>query len=300
MKHAFRIVSNLIVLLHIFSISYAMDDQNVFRYDLGISLDGDYSNDDLLRMDNGSSIQGIVVDPAKIGGCDPGDKVEVTKNESDIWQIRHLKTGQFVIAKTIFKKDSLKIKKIGPPNSLSSNANPTKSNNVMIKLGAYIPNNDIEDMDTGFYSEVTYNRYLNKNLALEIGGGSFFTSGKAQFEDAYGNQRTVSGDLYGYNFIMNLKAVYPIEFGEIYAGVGPGMYLVYGDEDGTDVYVDDDDTVFGGQAVAGFNFDVNEIVFLGFEGQYIFTADAEFGNGGYSKKFNLNGYNLSGVLGFRF
>ena len=300
MKLAFRIVSNLIVSLLIFSNSYAMDDQNVFQYELGISLDGNYSNDDLLTLENGSSLQGTVVDPSKMGGCNSGDKVEIIKNESGIWQIRHLETGQYVIAKTTFEQETLKIYKIGPPNSLFSDTNYTKSNNVMIKLGAYIPNNDIEDMDTGFYNEVTYNRYLNKNFALEIGGGSFFTSGKAQFENEYGDQRTVSGDLYGYNFILNLKAVYPLSFGEIYAGLGPGMYLVYGDEDGTIPYVDDNETVLGGQAVAGFNFDVNEIVFLGFEGQYIFTADAEFGNGGYSKTFNLNGYNFSGVLGFRF
>ena len=300
MKFAFRIVSNLIVSILIFSNSYAMDDQNVFRDELGISLDGDYLNEDLLTLENGTSLQGIVVYPSKIGGCDPGDKVEVTKKYSDIWMIRHLETGQFVIAKTTFEQETLKINKIGPSNSLSLNTNHTKSNNIMIKLGAYIPNNDIEDMDTGFYNEVTYNRYLNKNLALEIGGGSFFTSAKTQFENEYGDQRTVSGDLYGYNFILNLKAVYPLSFGEIYAGVGPGMYLVYGDEDGTIAYADDNDTVLVGQAVAGFNFDVNEIVFLGFEGQYIFTADAEFGNGEYSKKFNLNGYNLSGVLGIRF
>jgi cell division protein YceG involved in septum cleavage len=35
-------------------------------------------------------------------------------------------------------------------------------------------------------------------------------------------------------------------------------------------------------------------------GQYIFTDDAEFTDGTYSKIFNIDGYNISGVIGFKF
>jgi opacity protein-like surface antigen len=198
------------------------------------------------------------------------------------------------------EKENLKIKKISSTQPLSHKENYSRSNSVMIKLGAYIPNNDIENIDNGFYNQITYNRYLNKNFALEVGGGSIFTSAEGVFKNSSNNERTVSGDLYVYNIIFNLKAILPLPFGEIYAGIGPGLYLIYGDNDGTITFIDDNDTVFGGQVVAGINFDVNKVIYLGFEGQYIFTDDAEFTDGTYRKTFNIDGYNISGVIGFRF
>ena len=304
MKIVYRFSSNLVVIL-IVALTFvpnlhAMKSENVFQSELGISLDGNYSNEELLSVKSGTVIQGIVFDPSKMGGCVAGDKVELTNIEPEVWQIKHWRTGQIIIAGTVKEKENLKIKKVGSTQSLSYKENYSKSNSVMIKLGAYLPNNDIEDVDNGFYNQITYNRYLNKNFALEVGGGSFFTSAEGVFKDSSNNEITVSGDLYVYNIIFNLKAIFPLPFGEIYAGIGPGLYLIYGDDDETITFVDDNDTVFGGQAVAGINFDVSEVVFLGFEGQYIFTDDAEFTSGTYSKNFNIDGYNISGVIGFKF
>jgi hypothetical protein len=277
----------------------AKNSENIFYNYLGISIDGNYSNEEIAKLETGTVIQGVVVDPDKIGGCERGDIVVATKIEPDTWRIKHWKTGQTIIAKAVDDQGNLKFKKIGSMNP-STDENKLKYNNVMIKLGAYIPNNDIEEADTGFFGQITYNRYLNKNFAFEIGGGSFFTSGEGIFKDSFDNEVNVSGDLYVYNFLLNLKLVIPMPIGELYAGAGPGLYLIYANQDGTYDYIDDYDTVFGGQAVAGINFNLTEIVFLGIEGQYIFTGDAEFSDGIYSKSFNINGYNVSGVIGFRF
>lgn len=304
MKTAFRVSSNLVIILIVVlafvTNLHAMNSENVFQSELGISLDGNYSNDDLLSVETGTVIQGVVIDPSKIGGCVRGDKVELTNTEPEVWQIKHRKTGQIISVRTVLEKENLKIVKIGSTRSLSFQENYIKSNSVMIKLGAYIPNNDIENVDNGFYSQVTYNRYLNKNFALEVGGGSIFTSAEGVFKDSSNNEITVSGDLYVYNIIFNLKAIFPLPSGEIYAGIGPGLYFIYGDSDATNTFIDDNDTVFGGQAVAGINFDLNEVVFLGLEGQYIFTDDAKFTGRTYSMTFNMDGYNISGVIGFRF
>ena len=303
MKTVLRIGQDLLIILAVsfaFVTSlHAMNSENIFKSDLGISLDGNYSNENILNFKSGTVIQGVVVDPGKIGGCEAGDIVEATKIEPDTWKIKHWKTGQSIIAKTVYDNQNLKFKKIDSTDP-STNKNQSKFNNVMIKLGAYIPNNDLEEADTGFFGQITYNRYLNKNFALEIGGGSFFTSGEGVFKNRFDDEINVSGDLYIYNFLINLKLVIPMPIGELYAGAGPGIYFIYADDDGTNTYIDDYDTVFGGQAVAGINFNVNEVVFLGLEGQYIFTGDAEFSDGIYSKSFNVNGYNVSGVIGFRF
>jgi len=304
MKTAFRFSSNLVIILIVVlafvTNLHAMNSENVFQSELGISLDGNYSNDDLLSVKTGTVIGGVVIDPSKMGGCVHGDRVELKNIELEVWQIIHRRTGKIISVKTVFENENLKLIKIGSTQSLSSKERYMRSNNVMIKLGVYIPDNDIEDVDNGFYSQVTYNRYLHKNFALEIGGGSVFTSGEAVFKDSSNNERTISGDVYVYNLILNLKVILPLPSGEIYAGIGPGYYLIYADNDSTYTYIDDSDSIFGGQAVAGINFDVNEVVFLGFEGQYIFTDDAKFSYGTFSKEFNINGYTVTGVIGFRF
>jgi len=304
MKTVIRFSYNLVVIL-IVSFAFvtnlnAMNSENIFQYELGISLNGNYSNEDLLTVETGTVIQGVILDPTKMGGCEHGDPVKVTNIEADIWHIEHLKTGHLIIVKTVLEQETLKTKQIGSSESLSYEKDYLKSNNVIIKLGPYLPNNDMEDLNIGFYSQVTYNRYVNKNFAFEIGGGYFLTTGAGDFKNSSGHKVRLSGNLHVYNTIVNLKAVFPMPFGEVYAGVGPGLYWIYGYQTGSSFIVDDHDTVFGGQAIAGINFNINEVLFLGFEGQYIFTDKAELSDGNYSKSFNMNGYNISGVIGFRF
>ena len=67
------------------------------------------------------------------------------------------------------------------------------------------------------------------------------------------------------------------------------------------VSTDDSDFVVGGNLLAGVNFDIDEMVFLGIEGKYLITDEAVFSHsavgGGFER--NLNGFTLTGVSGFR-
>ena len=87
-------------------------------------------------------------------------------------------------------------------------------------------------------------------------------------------------------------------------GVGFVGYYVYGELDVGPYSASDDDYIFGGQILGGLNFDINEGFFLGLEGKYIFTQDAELADNTGSLRgwaeFNLNGFIATGVLGFRF
>ncbi len=67
---------------------------------------------------------------------------------------------------------------------------------------------------------------------------------------------------------------------------------------------DDDDAVFGLNLGFGVNYNISEEFFLGIEGKYLLTSDAEFGsvatNGSASLETDLDGYIVTGVFGFRF
>ena len=60
--------------------------------------------------------------------------------------------------------------------------------------------------------------------------------------------------------------------------------------------LDDSASIWSLQFIGGMNFDINESFFIGIEGKYLVTDDAEIG----PFEFNLDGYFVSGVLGFRF
>ena len=65
------------------------------------------------------------------------------------------------------------------------------------------------------------------------------------------------------------------------------------------VSADDSDFVVGGNLLAGVNFDIYEMVFLGIEGKFLITDGAESSHlkiGSFDD--NVNGFTLTGVLGF--
>lgn len=295
---------------------YAEGALNVFQYDLGILLDGGYSNAELQSAPEGRVFRGVVVDPFKAGESEWRDPIQVTHLGQNQWEVSNERTDRVFIVEIVQHERSLRARRAAapppppppPPPPAVYQAPRLRSQSAMIKLGAYIPNNDVENMDTGFFSQFTYNYYPNPFFALEVGGGSFVASSEAIYRDRFNNALLVTGDVYVVNLLLNFKVIVPVPNGEFYAGGGPGVYFVYMDEDFDFFHTDDSDTVFGGQIVAGFNFNISPMVFLGVEGQYIFTGDATlrgrrtyFGpDEQYSTTFNMNGYTVSGVIGFRF
>jgi len=179
---------------------------------------------------------------------------------------------------------------------------------LSFKGGAYFPTGDLEDydFDSGFNGEILLGMYFNKNLALEFGGGYFqtdasFRAGAFREED----------EVWVIPVIANIKGVLPLKNIELFGGGGFGVYFANIDVEGYDPLIgnfsaEDDDAVFGGHILAGFNVDLSDKVFIGIEGKYIFTADNHFfcDQVGCSEvncaKINLDGLTLTGGLGFRF
>ena len=122
---------------------------------------------------------------------------------------------------------------------------------VAIKGGIYSPTDDLEDFDTGFNGEIAINRYLSPYFALEAAAGYFRTS--------YSEKGIDLGYPYSGDVDINIipvtatgKGIIPFDFGEVYAGVGGGIYFVgrHVDENIFKLSHSDNDNVWGMQFLA--------------------------------------------------
>jgi outer membrane protein W len=185
-------------------------------------------------------------------------------------------------------------------------------NYFAVKGGIYSPTGDLDDFnfDTAFNGEIAYGRYLNPNLALEIGVGYFKSDASISGVDPiFGGSYTEEDEIKVIPIILSGKGIYPSGNFELYGEIGIGIYLA--DFEGVvthtvlgTVRLDDDDTVFGVNLGVGVNYNITEKVFIGVEGKYILTTDAEFQGTALGVPFkvesDLNGFILTGNLGFRF
>lgn len=155
---------------------------------------------------------------------------------------------------------------------------------ISIKPGVYYFTGDLEDdHPMGFFGGVFYGFRLFPNLVLESGTGYFHDG-----DD--GN------DIRGVPVTLTLKGIYPFKNLVPYAGGGIGIYFTeyFGNLNGR--YEEDKDNVFGGHLIIGAEYNITPMIFLGVEGMYIFTEDAEY-NG---VKVNLDGFATLMTMGFRF
>jgi len=169
-----------------------------------------------------------------------------------------------------------------------------KRHYLTAKAGIYTPTGDLDNsnFDTGFNGEIGWGYYVLSNVTLEVGAGFFNTD-----------------DIRVIPLMVTGKAVYPMERWELFALAGAGAYFANFDGVLTDtvlgsVSVDDDDTVFGLTLGFGANYNITDEIFLGIEGKYLLTTDAEFGGnalGGPAKvETDLNGVIITATFGFRF
>jgi opacity protein-like surface antigen len=194
-----------------------------------------------------------------------------------------------------------------------------KMNYVSVKGGIYSPTNDLDDFKTGFNGEITLNRYLSPYFALDATVGYFHTNNSENgiFLTSLPDEGIISPIAFSGDFDINAvpvtataKGILPLDFGELYAGVGTGVYFVGGDldvnvSDVVKISSSDTDTVWGMQLLAGVLFDINDTFFVGIEGKYILTGGVELEDEIYGIKveypdFDLDGYTVSALLGFRF
>ncbi len=165
---------------------------------------------------------------------------------------------------------------------------------IIAKGGIYSPTGGLDDLnfDTGFNGEVAWGHYFSPNIALEVGAGYLR-----------------SDDVKVVPLIATGKVIYPKGDWELFSQVGVGAYFAR--FKGTLTYpalgtitINDDDTVFGLTLGFGVNYDITEEFFLGIEGKYLLTSDAELGGsaagGSVKLEPDLNGYIVTAVFGFRF
>jgi hypothetical protein len=184
-----------------------------------------------------------------------------------------------------------------------------KNNFLASKGGVFIPTSDFDELKRTFHTEVMFNTYFSKHAALEAGLGLY--KKKANF----GAAATHAGSAVGRDEIpvipvkVNIKKIFSIPRGELYAGVGLGVYFAGTETDVTFSGMEThtlkaSDVVLGCQMKAGAVFNIDKTFFFGIEGEYMITDTAEFSdkvNGGpITVSTDLNGYAIDGVLGMRF
>jgi len=184
-----------------------------------------------------------------------------------------------------------------------------KLNSVSFKGGIYVPTSDLDDFDNGLYTDVMYNRYFSKHIAMEAGVGLYATKATYNGVLPVVGSFTEEDEITVIPFKINFKGIFPFPIGEFYVGAGIGLYFARAESRVTSTglgsfSIDDGTAVIGGQFKAGAIFNLNETLFLGFEGEYMLTDTAEFSGSvaGFPVKIesDLNGYAITGVFGFRF
>jgi hypothetical protein len=157
---------------------------------------------------------------------------------------------------------------------------------LAVKPGIYCWQGDLEDEHTlGFNCEIAYGYYLRPHLVIE-GSAGYIHDGVHK-----GN------DIRGKTILLSLKRVYFAGKYEPFWGAGAGIY--FANYNGVltgarnKVPMDVDDTVYGGHLLAGVNLNLYLSLFLGLEGKYTFTSNADF----KGAKVNLDGFAIMAVLG---
>jgi|GEM_PF-755151 len=287
-----------------------------FQDALGIQTDAGFSGLSLSDIAEGDVIEATVVDPSKMGGCKTGDRVKLFFMGDDKWMVKHLSSGNAVDLVTFNQDGTLKVVKTGTYNQVESETASTSTTpeifvgrhmTAVFKAGAYIPNNDLDDFDTGVNAELAVNRYLSPYFALEATIGYANTDDDAN-ENFYTIPVRADADIHIIPATASAKGVLPFTQGELYLGAGLGVYYLYGDFDiqvaGYEYTADDHDAVLGAHILAGVNINIDKRMFLGIEGKRIFTDEAELSDTiddiPIEAEFDLNGYTLTGQVGYRF
>lgn len=157
---------------------------------------------------------------------------------------------------------------------------------VTINPGVYFFTGDIEDEHPmGFHGDFVFGHSIYPDLFLE-GGIGYFHDGVSD-----GN------DVRGYLLHIGAKKMFPVNRWNLFLGAGIGMgrteYL------GTlkGVYIDEEDDIVFGHFSLGADYNINSRLFLGFEGKYLMTSEADYGQG---VSVDVNGFAPMVRFGFRF
>jgi opacity protein-like surface antigen len=182
------------------------------------------------------------------------------------------------------------------------------SNYFMVKAGLYSPTGDLDDddFDDGFNGELSFGHYFSPHCSLE-GAIGYITTDMSETEPGF-PPINIDVDILAVPLTLTAKGIYPINNIEFYGGAGIGIYLWKAELDGSAGAVSDSDddggAEFGFHIMAGVNFNISDNLFLGIEAKHIWTGEvtAEFELVGFpvEEEADLNGFTITGLIGFRF
>jgi hypothetical protein len=158
------------------------------------------------------------------------------------------------------------------------------------RAGAYFPTGDLDDIDfdSGFAGEFAYGYRINRFAAVELGVGYF------QSET---DNPVIDADFWSVPVTVSVIGILPLDPVEFYAGAAAGFY--YGKIDFDKPFdLDENDTVFGGNARVGLQINLGDVAFVGAEGRFIFTDAMNLGQ--TLPQAHINGYIVTGHMGVRF
>jgi opacity protein-like surface antigen len=178
---------------------------------------------------------------------------------------------------------------------------------MALKPGAFFPQGDLDDWDTGFSGDLAFGRRYSNNLAVELNVGwynldeSERTSGVI---DGVTFSAGATADLDIFPFALTFKGILPFDRWELYGLAGIGAYYARAQVDGTATVnnlfyrasAKDSDTAAGFTIGLGFIYNIAPSWFLGAEGKYLFTSDVTL----FGADVDLNGVIATGVIGVRF
>ena len=136
-------------------------------------------------------------------------------------------------------------------------------------------------MDTGLYAEALIGIFFQKYISVEFGLG---------WLDGDGGKNDVKADVKSIPLFLNLKGTLPIKnVGELYAGVGMGIYFTDLEIETGSSKLDEGESIFGGHGFLGIHFHITPTQFIGIEGKYINTEVINID--GHS--FDIDGWTLT-------
>ena len=164
---------------------------------------------------------------------------------------------------------------------------------VYLQPGVYIPQYSHSflidgEFDTGPNIELVFGKYVNRNIAGELGIGYFETKGELSSSRTHLKEQV-------FDIFYTLKGLLPMGPVEIYGGGGFGVYISK-----ASIYPDHEvNTNLGLHVLAGGRYNINEQLFVGVEGKYIWSS-ASFNNGNVVDDVQLDGIFVGANVGIRF
>lgn len=174
-----------------------------------------------------------------------------------------------------------------------------KSDYFALKAGVYSPssshdldtfnggNRDKFDSKTGFAGEVAFGHYFMPMVALELGAGYFESKGSIAAKPGDLKLKVVP-------VIATGKVLLPLGLLEPYGLFGIGAYIT-DLNDNSNTIKNSTEVTYGLHAGAGMNINIQENMFVGVEGKYLW-AEPSFGG----QHLKLDGFIANAVVGFRY